>query len=317
MAELKSQVVPLLPLTTGVVLPGMVVTIALETDEARSAIAAARSADQSILLVPRVEGRYARVGTIAQIEDVGRLPSGIEALVVRGLAPSASRHGRARDGRRDVDRGRADRRPRTDGARRGARSRVPRHRREHRGVAWRPAGGGVPARHHRAGRPGRHGRVLARHELRREGRHPRGARRRAPARARPRAREEDARRPRVEGQDPQRGHRRHRQAAARVPAARADVRDPQGARRGGAGGRRGDATARASPRPACPRRCRSRPSRSWAGWSAPPSRTPSTDGSARTSTGCWMSRGTSARRISSTSLRRGRSWTRTTRAWRT
>jgi ATP-dependent Lon protease len=85
MAELKSQVVPLLPLTTGVVLPGMVVTIALETDEARSAIAAARSADQSVLLVPRVDGRYARVGTVGQIEDVGRLPSGIEALVVRGL----------------------------------------------------------------------------------------------------------------------------------------------------------------------------------------------------------------------------------------
>jgi ATP-dependent Lon protease len=63
----------------------MVVTIALETDEARSAIAAARSADQSVLLVPRIEGRYARVGTVAEIEDVGRLPSGIEALVVRGL----------------------------------------------------------------------------------------------------------------------------------------------------------------------------------------------------------------------------------------
>jgi ATP-dependent Lon protease len=85
MPELKSQVTPLLPLTTGVVLPGMVVTIALETDEARSAIAAARSADETVLLVPRVDGRYARVGTVAQIEDVGRLPSGIEALVVRGL----------------------------------------------------------------------------------------------------------------------------------------------------------------------------------------------------------------------------------------
>src|SRR5206468_9607108 len=85
MPELKSQVTPLLPLTTGVVLPGMVVTIALETDEARNAIAAARAADQTVLLVPRVDGRYARVGTVAQIEDVGRLPSGIEALVVRGL----------------------------------------------------------------------------------------------------------------------------------------------------------------------------------------------------------------------------------------
>jgi ATP-dependent Lon protease len=85
MAELKSQVTPLLPLTTGVVLPGMVVTIALESDEARSAVEAARTADDTMLLVPRVDGRYAKVGTVATIEDVGRLPSGIEALVVRGL----------------------------------------------------------------------------------------------------------------------------------------------------------------------------------------------------------------------------------------
>ena len=35
---------PLLPLTTGVVLPGMVVTIALETDQARGAWAAASEA---------------------------------------------------------------------------------------------------------------------------------------------------------------------------------------------------------------------------------------------------------------------------------
>jgi len=85
MAELKSQVTPLLPLTTGVVLPGMVVTIALESDEARSAVEAARTADGTLLLVPRVDGRYARVGTVSTIEDVGHLPSGIEALVVRGL----------------------------------------------------------------------------------------------------------------------------------------------------------------------------------------------------------------------------------------
>jgi ATP-dependent Lon protease len=85
MAELKSQVTPLLPLTTGVVLPGMVVTIALESDEARSAVEAARAAEGTLLLVPRIGGRYATVGTVATIEDVGLLPSGIEALVVRGL----------------------------------------------------------------------------------------------------------------------------------------------------------------------------------------------------------------------------------------
>ncbi len=85
LAEPKTQMVPLLPLTTGVVLPGMVVTIALETAEAWSAVAAARRADSTVLMVPKVDGRYARIGTVAKIEDVGRLPSGTEALVVRGL----------------------------------------------------------------------------------------------------------------------------------------------------------------------------------------------------------------------------------------
>jgi len=83
-AELD-HTLPLLPLTSGVVLPGMVVTMALETDEARAAAEAARTADGRLLLVPRVDGRYARVGTISAIEEAGALPSGIEALVVRGV----------------------------------------------------------------------------------------------------------------------------------------------------------------------------------------------------------------------------------------
>jgi len=76
---------PLLPLTSGVVLPGMVVTMALETDEARAAADAATSADGRLLLVPRLDGRYARIGTISAIEDAGQLPGGIRALVVRGV----------------------------------------------------------------------------------------------------------------------------------------------------------------------------------------------------------------------------------------
>ncbi|MFI5040932.1 MAG: endopeptidase La [Acidimicrobiales bacterium] len=84
MAELD-HTLPLLPLTSGVVLPGMVVTMALETDEARAAADAARTADGQLLLVPRVDGRYARVGTISAIEEAGQLPSGIQALVVRGV----------------------------------------------------------------------------------------------------------------------------------------------------------------------------------------------------------------------------------------
>ena len=85
MAELKTQVLPLLPLTTGVVLPGMVVTLAVESDEARQAVDAARAADGTLLLVPRMEGRYARIGTVATVEEMGHLPNGVEALVIRGL----------------------------------------------------------------------------------------------------------------------------------------------------------------------------------------------------------------------------------------
>jgi ATP-dependent Lon protease len=79
-------VLPLLPLSTGVVLPQMVVTLALESDEARQAADAAAEGEQLLLLVPRVEGRYARVGTIARVESAGDLPTGARALVLRGLA---------------------------------------------------------------------------------------------------------------------------------------------------------------------------------------------------------------------------------------
>jgi ATP-dependent Lon protease len=75
---------PLLPLGTGVVLPQMVVTLALETDEAKAA-ADAIGDDGQLLLVPRVDGRYARVGTIARVESAGELPNGVRALVLRGV----------------------------------------------------------------------------------------------------------------------------------------------------------------------------------------------------------------------------------------
>jgi ATP-dependent Lon protease len=85
MATLETQALPLLPLTTGVVLPGMVVTLTLESDEARRAVAGSESTGGELLLVPRVGQRYARIGTVGKVEDVGRLRSGLEALVIRGL----------------------------------------------------------------------------------------------------------------------------------------------------------------------------------------------------------------------------------------
>ena len=55
----ETQALPVLPLATGVVLPNTVATLTLETDEARAAVAAANEADGRILLVPRIDGRYA------------------------------------------------------------------------------------------------------------------------------------------------------------------------------------------------------------------------------------------------------------------
>jgi len=87
MADLDTMTLPVLPLTNDVVLPGMVVTLALETDEARAAADAAAKAGNTLLLVPRhAEGRYARMGTVASIENRGNLPGGMPALVIRATA---------------------------------------------------------------------------------------------------------------------------------------------------------------------------------------------------------------------------------------
>jgi ATP-dependent Lon protease len=75
---------PLLPLKSGVILPGMVFTMALESDEARVAVDAARSAGGRLLLVPHIEGRYANVGVIAEVMEEGSLPGGLEAIAIRG-----------------------------------------------------------------------------------------------------------------------------------------------------------------------------------------------------------------------------------------
>jgi ATP-dependent Lon protease len=74
---------PVLPLPGGVVLPNMVVTIALESEEAQAAATAALAHDQTLLLVPRIEGRYARFGVVATVETAGELPTGQNALVLR------------------------------------------------------------------------------------------------------------------------------------------------------------------------------------------------------------------------------------------
>jgi ATP-dependent Lon protease len=84
MAEVKTELLPLLSLNNGVVLPNMVVTIPLDREEARAAVQAARAGDGLVLLVPRVEGRYAHLGTVARVEDSRKLANGIEITVLQG-----------------------------------------------------------------------------------------------------------------------------------------------------------------------------------------------------------------------------------------
>jgi ATP-dependent Lon protease len=85
MPDLKTDFIPLLPLNNGVVLPNMVVTIPLEREEARAAVQAARDSEGLVLLVPRAEGRYASLGTVARVEEARKLPNGIEVAVLQGL----------------------------------------------------------------------------------------------------------------------------------------------------------------------------------------------------------------------------------------
>ena len=80
---------PLLPLDGTVVLPGMVVPIRLAGDgseDARRAVESAQAADAEtslVVLAPRLDGRWPTVGAEAVIEQVGRLPGGELAAIVR------------------------------------------------------------------------------------------------------------------------------------------------------------------------------------------------------------------------------------------
>ena len=92
MPETAQLTLPVLPLHNGVVFPHMVVTVRVETDEAKTALAAASNSDGRLLLVPRIEGRYADVGTIVEIQQTDQDGD----IVVSGVA-------RARVGAGSVD----------------------------------------------------------------------------------------------------------------------------------------------------------------------------------------------------------------------
>jgi ATP-dependent Lon protease len=81
---------PVIPLDDAVVLPGMVVPLDLSDSETRAAVDAAangptRGGKPQVLLVPRLDGAYAKSGVVAIIEQTGRMAgSGRMVAVVRG-----------------------------------------------------------------------------------------------------------------------------------------------------------------------------------------------------------------------------------------
>src|SRR6201998_1749171 len=103
----ETLTLPVLPLDDDVVLPGMVVPIELTDNEVRGAIDAARNSNglgrapgirsgekSQLLIVPRIGDRgLAGTGTLAVIEQVGRMPGGEPGAVLRGVSRVKIGHG--------------------------------------------------------------------------------------------------------------------------------------------------------------------------------------------------------------------------------
>jgi ATP-dependent Lon protease len=96
----ETLTLPVLPLDDDVVLPGMVVPIELSDTEVRGAIEAARNSrglgrgpgiraeeKARVLIVSRIGGRgLAGTGTLAVVEQLGRMPGGEAGAVLRGVS---------------------------------------------------------------------------------------------------------------------------------------------------------------------------------------------------------------------------------------
>jgi ATP-dependent Lon protease len=74
---------PVLPLNDDVLLPGMVLPVTLDSESQAAVDASVSSAGKRLLVVPRLDGVYGAVGVVATLEQVGRLPSGEPAAIVR------------------------------------------------------------------------------------------------------------------------------------------------------------------------------------------------------------------------------------------
>ncbi len=64
----------LVPLDDSILFPGMTATIAAEVGDA-----------ERVFVLPRPDGEYGRIGTVAEVVDKGRIPGGINAVTLQGL----------------------------------------------------------------------------------------------------------------------------------------------------------------------------------------------------------------------------------------
>ena len=79
--QLTQSTLPVIPIPAGVVLPGAIVTIALESPEA---VAAGTLEIGELVLVPRHEsGSFVNIGVRAVVEDRGTLPTGVPTVTLR------------------------------------------------------------------------------------------------------------------------------------------------------------------------------------------------------------------------------------------
>ena len=65
---------PLIPLDDSILFPGMTATVAADAGGA-----------ERVFVVPRHDGDYSRIGTVAEVVETGRLPGGVSAITVTGL----------------------------------------------------------------------------------------------------------------------------------------------------------------------------------------------------------------------------------------
>jgi ATP-dependent Lon protease len=91
---MTKQTFPVLFLDDLVVLPDMVVPLEL-TSQAQGTLDAARAghdgsaSNLQLLVVPRIDGNSGSMGTVAELTQIGRLPTGEAAIVLRGIRRAA------------------------------------------------------------------------------------------------------------------------------------------------------------------------------------------------------------------------------------